>query len=424
MKALLRHYVMLLLRFLAQRRLAVIKPTLIGVTGSVGKTGAKEAIADVLSRRQKVKRSQKNYNTEFGAMLTILDQNSAAVSPGQWFKIVWTSLWQSLKSPEAYDLLVMEMGVNKPGDMDEMLKIFTPNVMVYLNVMDTHIGETQFANRQAIFEEKAKAVVAVKKEDWVVLNIDDNFVKQLEGKLPARTVTIGEAPDADIRASNIMTTDKGLSFDVSYDAKTMPISLPHVLGDCHVTMALSAIAVGLLHGVAWSAIEKGLEEFHLPPGRMNRLEGLNGSLLIDSSYNASPATMEAALDVLAKFSGRRIAALGTMNELGELSDSAHLKLGKQVAGKANMLLAVGPQAQHIAEGAQRGGMSASMIHLFRTSKEAGVFLSAMLSSHDVVLAKGSQNGVRMEHLVKACMKYPEEARQQLVRQEPHWMTQL
>ena len=113
-----------------------------------------------------------------------------------------------------------------------------------------------------------------------------------------------------------------------------------------------------------------------------------------------------------------------MNELGELSDSAHLKLGKQVAGKANMLLAVGPQAKHIAEGAQRGGMSASMIHLFRTSKEAGVFLSAMLSSHDVVLAKGSQNGVRMEHLVKACMKYPEEARQQLVRQEPHWMTQL
>jgi UDP-N-acetylmuramoyl-tripeptide--D-alanyl-D-alanine ligase len=424
MKALIRHYVIILLRLLAQRRLAAIKPTIVGITGSVGKTGAKEAIADVLERRQSVKRSQKNYNTEFGAVLTILDQDSGNASPGQWLKVVWHSLWESLKAPKAYETLVMEMGVDKPGDMDETLKIFTPNVMVYLNVMDTHIGESQFANRQEIFEEKAKAVLAVKSEDWAVLNIDDNFVKQLEGKLPARTVTIGESSEADVRATNIRTTDDGLAFDVTYDAKIMPIVLPNVLGNCHVTMALSAIAVGLIQGVQWTAIEKGLEEFHLPPGRMNQIEGLEGSLIIDSSYNASPATMEAALDVLAEFSGRKIAALGTMNELGELSDSAHLKLGKQAADKADMLIAVGSQAEHIADGAQRGGMSASMIHLFRSSKEAGAFLRETLSQRDVVLAKGSQNGVRMEHLVKACMKYPEEARQKLVRQEPYWMTQL
>ncbi|MFT7183832.1 MAG: UDP-N-acetylmuramoyl-tripeptide--D-alanyl-D-alanine ligase [Oceanicoccus sp.] len=424
MKALIRNYVIILLRFLAQRRLTAIKPTIVGVTGSVGKTGAKEAIADVLERRQKVKRSQKNYNSEFGAVLTILDQKTGYSSANQWIRVVASSLWQSLKAPEAYDTLVMEMGVDSPGDMDEILKVFTPNIMVYLNVMDAHIGETQFPNRQAIFEEKAKAVVAVKKNDWVVLNIDDNFVKQLEGKLPAHTVSIGMAPEADVRASNIRTDERGLHFDLNYDKKVMPVHLPHVLGDCHVTIALAAIAVGFIQGMPWAVIEKALEEFQLPPGRMNKIEGLNDSLIIDSSYNASPSTMTAALQILSEFPGRRIAALGTMNELGQLTDSAHMKLGKQASEKAHMLIAVGKQAKQIAEGAQRGGMSASMIHLFRTSKEAGEFLRGILDKQDVVLAKGSQNGVRMEHLVKLCMKNPKESRKKLIRQEPYWMTQL
>jgi len=424
MKALIRNYVIVILRLLAKRRLAAVKPTIVGITGSVGKTGAKEVIADVLERRQKVKRSKKNYNSEFGAVLTILGQSTGYSSAAQWFKIMGSSLWESLKAPEAFDTLVMEMGVDQPGDMDEILRVFVPNIMVFLNVKDTHIGEGQFANRQAIYEEKSKAVVAVPTSGWAVLNIDDPFVKQLNGKIPAGCVTIGMDSEADLRASHVRTDSQGLHFTLHYDQKQVQVHLPNVLGDCHVTIALSAIAVGFLQGLPWTVIEKGLEEFHLPPGRMNRIDGLNGSLVIDSSYNASPSTMEAALDVLAEFPGRKIAALGTMNELGALSDSAHMKLGKQAAAKANMLIAVGKQAQLIAEGAQRGGMSASMIHVFRTSKEAGEFLSRTLTRHDVILAKGSQNAVRMEHLVKACMKYPKEARQKLIRQEPYWMTQI
>ena len=99
-------------------------------------------------------------------------------------------------------------------------------------------------------------------------------------------------------------------------------------------------------------------------------------------------------------------------------------MGKLAAQHADMLLAVGEQAKNLAEGAERGGMSASMIHSFRSSKEAGHFLSNILDRHDVVLAKGSQNGVRMEYLVKACMKDPSEARHVLVRQEPYWLTHL
>jgi len=110
-----------------------------------------------------------------------------------------------------------------------------------------------------------------------------------------------------------------------------------------------------------------------------------------------------------------------MNELGELTETEHIKIGKLAAKHADMLLAVGEHAKDLAEGAQRGGMSASMIHVFRTSKEAGQFLSGIIEKGDTVLAKGSQNKVRMEHLVKMCMKHPQEARHLLVRQDPYWL---
>ena len=289
-----------------------------------------------------------------------------------------------------------------------------------LNVKSVHIGPGQFANRQAVYEEKSKAVVAVPPGGWVILNHDDTFVRQLEGKLPAHTITIGTEIGADLRAKDIEMTTEGLMFTLSYDRRDLLVRMPHVLGQAHITLVLAAVAVGFVNGMPWKAIQKALEEYRLPPGRMNRIEGKNGSLILDSTYNASPDTMESALEILGLFHGRKIAALGTMNELGELAVSEHIKIGKLAAEHADMLLAVGEHASELAEGAQRAGMSASMIHTFKTSKEAGQYLSKILDKHDTVLAKGSQNRVRMEHLVKMCMKHPEEARELLVRQDSYW----
>ena len=155
---------------------------------------------------------------------------------------------------------------------------------------------------------------------------------------------------------------------------------------------------------------------------MNLIEGKNGSVLIDSSYNASPDSMELALNVLSSFSGRRIAALGTMNELGELSESAHIRLGKLAAQHADLLIAVGSEAKFIALGALNEGLSRSDIHSFKNSRDAGEFLSGLLEQGDVVLLKGSQNRVRMERCTLACMLEPERSKELLVRQEPFWLT--
>ncbi len=424
MKALLRDWILKMLQFFARRKLAKIKPTIVGITGSAGKTSAKEVIYEVLSRRFETKKSEKNMNSQFGTVLTILDLKGGYSSAFAWGKILLQAFADAFKKPAKYEILVLEMGIDCPGEMSQILEVVKPDIMVFLNVKNVHLGEGHFPNRQAIFSEKSKACAAVSKDGWVVLNHDDAFVKQLEGHLPARTVSIGTEEGSDLRAVDVRMDLEGLKFTLHYEDKEMPVVLPHVMGKQHVTMVLSAIAVGFIQGIPWKTIDAALREYRLPPGRMNRIEGKNGALLIDSSYNASPDTTAAALEILSLFHGRKIAALGTMNELGGLSESEHIKIGKIAAEHADMLLAVGDRAKELAEGAQRGGLSASMIHTFKTSKEAGQFLSNILERHDIVLAKGSQSGVRMEHLVKLCMKDPAEARHLLVRQEPYWLTHM
>lgn len=424
MKAKFKKWVRELLRYLAKNRLKKIQPKIVGVTGSAGKTGAKDAIASVLERRFLVHKSPGGYNSDFGSLLTILEKPSGFSSIEKWISILFKCLAENFQKPDSYDVLVMEMGIDYPGGMEEILEVVRPDVMVFLNVKDVHRGEGHFNNREQIFEEKSKACYMVPKDGWVILNHDDMFVRQLENKLPAQVIKIGIEEGSDLRATNVHADEHGLTFTLEYEGNALPVRLPNVLGECHVTIALAAIAVGFVNGLNWKTIEAGLADFQMPKGRMVKIEGKNGSLIIDSSYNASPDTVAEALKVLAMFRGRKIAALGTMNELGELAESAHIKVGKAAASAADILILVGKHANDMAEGASRAGMPKSMIHVFKTSREAGTFLSGMIEKHDVILAKGSQNEVRMEQLVKMCMKNPELARTLLVRQEPYWLKHI
>lgn len=420
-KATFKRWVRRALLSMARRRLKTISPQMVGVTGSVGKTSTKEAMVAVLDRQYQVHSSSKGYNTDFGISLSILNQPSGYNSPLKWARILPKAWLESRKQDKPYEIFVAEMGIDAPGGMDEILELITPQVMVFLNVKDVHRDEGQFPNREAIFQEKAKACLAVPETGWVILNQDDPYTQQLKGKTKAATVTIGLSAQSDLQAVDIQSGPKGLQFTLKYEGQEVPFRLPHLLGSAHIHGILAAIAVGFVMGIPVEEISNALEGFRLPPGRMNRIEGKNGSTLIDSSYNASPDSMEAALEVLSEFPGRKIAALGSMNELGELSDSAHIKIGKLAGEQGNMLIAVGEKAKEMAEGARQAGLDSSRIHVFASSKEAGRFLSELLEPGDTVLVKGSQNKVRMEHVTKACMKHPEEAGKLLVRQDSYWL---
>ena len=406
---------------LTQWRLKKIHPEVIGVTGSVGKTSTKDAIFSVISTHVAAHCNKKSYNTEFGLHLTILEQESGYSSPLKWLEALLKGAWNTVMLTEpSYRELVLEMGADKPGDIEYLLRHVHPRIGVFTAVKGVHLGEGQFPDLEAIFNEKATLIRSLPTDGWAILNADDERVISLKDEVQAHVLTFGLSSKATLRAKHVESGLDGLRFTLSYEDKSHVVHLPELMGEHQVYVVLPAIAVGFLVGMTLPQIMEALKGFRLPPGRMNRLEGAQGSLIIDSSYNASPDTMGAALEVLRSVPGRKIAALGSMNELGPHSEQAHRRIGKMVPQVADMLVTVGEAARFYAEEALSHGLSKDFVVQFDSAKAAGEFLKNKLRSGDVVLVKGSQNKIRMEYLVREIMQHPEQASDVLVRQDAYW----
>jgi len=367
-------------------------------------------------------RSRGNLNTEFGVSLTILEQASGYSSPFRWLEIFWNGFWSTLflkKNP--YTTLVLEMGADKPGDIAYFMKRLTPQVAVITTIQPSHLGPGQFGSIEEIFKEKSRLVRALPKDGLAILNADDSRVTSLKRELTCRVALFGTAKEADFRAEEIKSDKKGVQCRVCYKKKSVLFQFPHLLGSHQVYTVLPAIAVGvLIFRLSLSRLALILKDFQLPPGRMNPIPGIHDTLIIDSSYNASPESMRAALEVLKAMPGRRIAVLGSMNELGAVSYKAHVEMGRLAASSADVLVTVGKVARDIAASALKQGFSQDQIYKFDTSLQVVNFLPSFLKKSDIILVKGSQNQIRLERLVKALMKEPEKAKEMLVRQDEYW----
>jgi len=366
-----------------------------------------------------VYRSEKSYNTEFGMPLAILGQESGFSSPLKWIKVLIGAVWNAFFGGRGMQMLVAEMGVDKPGDMVQLLKLVRPQVAVMTNINAIHLEEGQFRDLEDIFREKKKLVENLPEKGIAILNADDPYIVTLRDKLQCKKIFYGYNEIADLRVLQAKTTPQGLEFTLSYQDQLASGRLP-VLGGFQVYVVLPAIAVALTQGYALEEAMLQLHSFKLPPGRMNPVEGMNGTLIIDSSYNASPQAVKEALEVLKESEGRRIAVLGDMNELGQYTDEKHREVGQYAAGRTDLLYTVGEQAKLIGEEAKKHGVPAEAVISFGTANEAAEHLKSVLQQGDTVLVKGSQNNVRLERLVKAIMKHPEKAAELLVRQEPEW----
>jgi len=416
MKSLFKHLIQFLLGFKAHRFIKKNRIQVIAITGSVGKTSAKEAIYTVLKDRFYVIRSQKSFNTPIGMSLAILGESESGFSSTKaWAKILWRVFFKKKELPQK---MILEMGAEKPGDIKELIKIAPPHISIVTTVKPVHLGEGQFKDIEDIAKEKGKLVNDLPRFGLAILNHDDPRVEQM--KTAAKKMTYGLDINADLQASEIKMTAQKISFDVRHKGETASCEVP-VVGAYHVYVALPAIAVGLSMGMSLRESCKALSQFQLPPGRMNPIAGLNGSHILDGSYNASPSTMQTALQMLSQLkASRKMAALGTMNELGKESFQAHVDLGKTAAPVADLIVAVGPEAKRIKQGAIVAGMKAESIFIFDDAKEAGQFLAKKIQKDDLILVKGSQNKVRMERLVKEIMKEPRLAKKLLCRQEDAW----
>jgi UDP-N-acetylmuramoyl-tripeptide--D-alanyl-D-alanine ligase len=343
----------------------------IAVTGSLGKTSSKEAIATVLAQRYRVLRNEGNLNNEIGLPLTLL------------------------KLDRGHARAVLEMGMYAIGEIARLVEIAAPAVGVVTNVGPVHLE--RLGSIEAIARAKAELPEGLPAEGVLVLNGDDGRVRAMARQTPAaRVITYGLNADCDLYASGVESHGlRGLEAVFHYQGAAHPVRLPWV-GRHHVYVALAAAAVGLAEGLSWAEITAGLREGGAL-GRMEVLQGLAGATVLNDAYNACPASVTADLDLLAELGGRRLALLGDMLELGAYEEEGHREVGRRAAEVLDVLAVVGPRARWIAEEARSRNPSL-LVTDWQDRCEAAAWLQRQLRAGDHLLVKASHS-VGLEEVV-------------------------
>ncbi|MEA3231124.1 MAG: UDP-N-acetylmuramoyl-tripeptide--D-alanyl-D-alanine ligase [Thermodesulfobacteriota bacterium] len=345
----------------------------IGITGSNGKTTTRRMAAAIFGRCFETLASRGNYNNEIGLPLTLL-----GLKPGhQW--------------------IVLELGMNHFGEIRRLSRICRPDIGIITSIAPCHLEGV--GSIEGVVRAKAEILENIPSGGTVILNRDDPYLAELGNKIDTEVLFFGESDEADIRAHSIRATGGEIRFTLELPDSRTAVRLP-ATGRFMVSNALAAAAAGYLAGLSCEEIQNGLYHFRSVSGRMNVIPTKRGITIIDDTYNANPASMEAAINTLATVAGndRSILVVGDMLELGDETDRLHRQVGK-LAGRAGItrLYVTGPHAGFVAEGARAGGMDKNQV--ITGEKEAIITdLKKQLKTSDWMLVKGSR-GSAMEAIV-------------------------
>ena len=345
--------------------------TVVGITGSVGKTSTKEAVSSLLSQSLSVLRTRANYNTEIGLPMSLME-----LEPH-------------------HRIAVLELGMQAIGEIRLLARICEPNIGLVTNVHPSHLE--RLGSMEQIAQAKSELVRELPDSGMVILNADDDRVASMASLARCEVMTFGTRASADLRAVDIRSLGLGgVEFEVQFRGDCGHARM-QTIGIHTVYSGLAAIAVGLRVGIALQNLVAGLARVE-PGPRLVPRQGPNNSTLLDDTYNASPPSVAAALSVLAEAQGRRIAVLGDMLELGPLEASAHADVGRQAAAAADWLLTIGPRAQAIGAAAIDAGMEPTSVDICQSNVEVLARLRNRLRPGDTVLLKGSR-AMRLEEVV-------------------------
>ncbi|MAF20162.1 MAG: hypothetical protein CMI55_00580 [Parcubacteria group bacterium] len=424
-----------ILKILAKMIIWRYGPEIVAVTGSVGKTSTKEAIYRVLKGQFRVRQNIGSYNNEIGTPLTILGFETGGHSLFSWLKIFLRAITIVFWQKDYPEILILEMGVDKPGDMEYLTSFIPVKIGVITAIGQFPVHLEFFPEKGRLVEEKSLLVKSLTKGGLAVLNYDDLTVRMIGADLAEATKTVkyGFGQGADFKISNFQFSltsqelkkqDLGISFKLEYQGSIVPIRLVGVLGKQQAFAAAAAAAVGSYFGLNLVEISTALKKYRSLPGRVNLLKGIKQTWIIDDSYNASPTAVSAALDILKELgshsSGRRIAVLGDMLELGEETEAAHRTIGQKVVEVVDLLFTVGDRARFIAEEALKYGLAQEKVFDFPRAEDAALPVQQEVEKGDIILVKGSQS-IRTEKIVKEIMAQPEKANELLVRQTDSWL---
>lgn len=343
------------------RRQTRTKLKVVGVTGSVAKTTTKELTAAVLASRYPLLKNEGNLNSEIGLPLVILEATTR------------------------HRRAVLEMGMWAAGEIARLCEIAQPEIGIVTNVGPTHME--RLGSIAAIADAKAELVEALPDDGTAILNADDARVAAMAARTNANVITYGLGEDADVRAEEIESYGlSGVKFTLVHgdDRASVYSRLP---GRAMVHNALAAAAAGLVDGIEIDEVAGAISGAQIP-ARLVAHPGIGGSTIIDDTYNASPASMRAALDLLGEVAGRKIAVLGDMRELGAAEMEGHTEVGRRAAEVADVIFAVGDLGRWIGDAAFQAGHGD--VHIVMDKSEIAPALLPQLQPGDVVLLKASR----------------------------------
>lgn len=425
-----------ILRWMAIGVLKKYKPKVVAITGSVGKTTTKEMVAQVLGTQYKIGKTRKNYNNEIGVPLTILGIVSDESSMFKWLGIlfVWArAIFTKIDYPE---ILVLEMGADKPGDIRYFCDFVSIDVGILTNVGISHLEN--FKTKKEVANEKGYLLRTVPVGGLAVCNFDDEECKKIGIRLQNKTnvASYGFEKGADIQASDMhfnyedfkphrgsdVRLLKGVGYKLNHKGGLMPVKLLHGMGYPSIYASLVAFSICDYFKINMIKAVEAVKDFYPPRGRMIRLEGIKRTSIIDDTYNSAPDSVIAALKTLNEIEAKRkIVVLGDMLELGDEEEKAHRQIGKALADLGiNHLVIVGGRSKFTAEEYGNLSKNEERIEWFDNPMGAGKFLQSLLKEGDLILVKGSQ-GMRMEKVVEEIMAKPNKKSELLVRQDDFWL---
>lgn len=418
------------------------KPKVIGVTGSVGKTTTKEAIAFLLrstvnSQLSSVRSAVGSMNAELGFPLAILGFHHVPDSLG-W---IWAlpAVARRALFLERADWLILEYGIDKPGDMAHLLRIVRPEIAVITPIAEAHTEA--LGSLDGVYREKLKLLEQLKPRGLAIVPADDRRV--MDEVVPER-LTYGESSNADGRLVSVKSSLSGSTVKAKIGSRFVNCR-SQLLGSALNQSLIVALLLAQRFGIRPEVGAKLLTDFPPVSGRLRVISGKQGTTILDDSYNANPASMEAALRVLDEVSrsrqlsprgsqgspprrlatrsrrtSRRVAVLGEMRELGKLAESAHRRLGELIPKFCDLAIIVGPWRETTVQAALKQGFGVGQIVAFETTAEAINELPQLIEPRDVILVKASQNEMRFERIVETLMARPQDAKKLLVRQSRYW----
>ncbi len=419
MKYIVKYILELFLAGISRAVIRRYKPTVVMVTGSVGKTSTKDAVAAVLMSRYLVRKSEKSFNSQFGVPFTILGVANPWHDPFAWLAVFKRALALLLLPNHYPNLLVLEVGSGKPGDLAHILRIVTPDMVVVTCLPQVPVHVEAYASPEAVREEEFSPAHALPPGAPLIVGSDDPYARTAARRTQAHVSTFGTR-EADVSIVSYGFCEhegriEGMQALLAHGGEQREVCVTGAVGYTQVLPAAAAVTAGLALGVPFSEAGEAVKGYEPPPGRGRLFAGVNGSTVIDDSYNASPAAVEEALVTLRSFPNakRRIAVLGDMLELGRYSVQEHERIATIADETVDLVVGVGVRARAFVLAPKR----AEALH-FDTSYLAAEALPHLVREGDVILVKGSQS-IRMERIVEALLHDPSDA-PRLVRQERAW----